>query len=279
MGTNLKFLCDVAKKNIITKNPLLPVTDYESKLKEISDLREIISNHWCNDISSLANKVLNEKNKEKPKLLPVTQDIKKFNKYVSVLAEEAYDNLNKKFDVVSNYKQLCECTLALVLVFNRKRIGEIQFLDIETYQRSNSIKNQEESLSSLTELEKSLCSVLKRVVVFGKGSKPVPILFTQKMQDYMASLIKTRKNTNVVPHSNKYVFANPGSIDRWMSGSAVLRKLAKNCGAKNPELLTSTRFRKQIATILQLMNFRDDEMEQIAKFMGHTEKTHKEFYR
>lgn len=50
------------------------------------------------------------------------------------------------------------------------------------------------------------------------------------------------------------------------------------CGAKNPETLTSSRFRKQIATILQIMNFEADEMEQIATFMGHTEKTHKEFY-
>ncbi|KAG5861907.1 hypothetical protein JTB14_008243 [Gonioctena quinquepunctata] len=58
-----------------------------------------------------------------------------------------------------------------------------------------------------------------------------------------------------------------------------MRKFAFECGAKKPELLTSTKFRKQIATLLQLMNFHNDEMEQIARYMGHTEKTHREFYR
>lgn len=99
------------------------------------------------------------------------------------------------------------------------------------------------------------------------------------MQDYVTLLLKVRTETDVVPKSNKYIFANPNSTDRWMSAASILRKFANKCGAKKPELLTSTRFRKQIATILQLMNFQNDEMEQIARFMGHTEKTHKEFYR
>ncbi|XP_050513107.1 uncharacterized protein LOC126888766 [Diabrotica virgifera virgifera] len=64
-----------------------------------------------------------------------------------------------------------------------------------------------------------------------------------------------------------------------MSGANTIRKIAINCGAKHPELLTSTRFRKQIATTLQLLALDDDEMEQIATFMGHTKKTHTEFNR
>nr|CAI5817923.1 unnamed protein product [Callosobruchus analis] len=139
--------------------------------------------------------------------------------------------------------------------------------------------NQEECLDSLTEIEKCLSATFKRVVVFGKGSKPVPILFTKLMQKYIETILTVRKTTTLVPQSNTYIFANPNSNDRWMSGPAVLRKYAHKCGAKNPELLTSTKFRKQLATILQLMNFESDEMEQIARFMGHTEKTHKEFYR
>ncbi|XP_030765271.1 uncharacterized protein LOC115889423 [Sitophilus oryzae] len=99
------------------------------------------------------------------------------------------------------------------------------------------------------------------------------------MQNFVDALLKIRKTTDIVPRSNKYVFANPGSADRWINGSLVLRKLAHKCGAKNPEYLTSTRLRKQIATILQVINFEKNEIEQMAKFMGHTEKTHLEFYR
>lgn len=112
----------------------------------------------------------------------------------------------------------------------------------------------------------------------GKGSKPVPILFTKKMQTFIDMLLKVRKTTQVVPECNKYLFANPGSYDRWLIGSSALRKFAFRGGAKNPDLL-SGKFRKQIATILQLTNFEQNEMEQVARFMGHTEKTHMDFYR
>lgn len=279
MGTSLKFLCDVATKAVLTKNHLFMHLDRERKVKEIKEIRHMINMHWCNDVSSLANKVLNEQKFLRPKLLPFTEDIKILNLCVTSSAENAYNNLINNEDMKINYKILCECTLVLVLIFNRKRVGEVQFLNIAAYENSIFSVNQNEFLSSLTELEKSMSVTFKRVVVFGKGSKPVPILFTKLMQRYIEMLLNIRKNTDVVPRTNTYIFANPDSKDRWMSGPSVLRKYAHKCGAKNPELLTSTRFRKQLATILQLMNFENDEMEQIARFMGHTEKTHKEFYR
>lgn len=282
LGTSLKFLCDVAKKAIITKNFLFGEFEdklRKKKLKDIADTREMISNHWCNDISSLANKVLNEGKWEKPKLLPLTEDIRCFNGHITQIASESYEKLKNNEDVSTNYRLLAESTLCLVLVFNRKRIGEIQFLDIQTYERSSLNINQEECFSSLSDLEKSMSKFFKRVVVLGKGSKPVPILFTKQMQTYIEMLLKIRKEHNIVPKTNKYIFALPESPNRWIPASVVLRKFSKECGAKSPELLTSTKLRKQIATILQLMNFQDDEMEQIARFMGHTEKTHREFYR
>lgn len=279
MGTTLKFLCDVAEKAILTKNPLFVCTNRDEKIKEIRNVRYMINMHWCNDVSSLANKVLNEKKFLKPKLLPFTEDIKTLNLHVKTSAENAYNNLRDNIEIKPNYKILTECTLVLVLIFNRKRVGEVQFLNITTYENNNFSINQTEFLNCLSEVEKNMSATFKRVVVFGKGSKPVPILFTKLMQRYIDMLLNIRKNTELVPKSNTYVFANPDSQDRWISGPAVLRKYAHKCGAKNPELLTSTRFRKQLATILQLMNFENDEMEQIARFMGHTEKTHKDFYR
>lgn len=166
------------------------------------------------------------------------------------------------------------------MVFNRKRIGEVQFLEIETYTRDCSERViQQESIDSLTNLEKALCTNFKRVIVFGKGSKAVPISFTKQMQMFVKALLQIRNTTEIVPKTNKYLFARPGSKDRWMNGGSVIRKLAKKSGAENPEHLTSTKFRKHIATILQLLNFTKNEIEQLAKFMGHTEKTHMEFYR
>lgn len=153
----------------------------------------MINMHWCNDISSLANKVLNEQNMLKSKLLPFTEDIKTLNMYVRNLTEKAYSSLQNNEEIPTNYKLLAECTLVLVLIFNRKRVGKVQFLTIASYENSNYSLNQEECLSSLSELEKNMSASFKRVVVFGKGSKPVPILFTKLMQRYVNMILTIRK--------------------------------------------------------------------------------------
>lgn len=283
MGTNLQTLCAVAVKALMTKDPLFSTIDSSAiKLltEEIENLCKMIKSHWCSDVSSLANKVLNENTSLKPKMIPLTEDVKAFNTYITSTAKNAYEKLNLGENQVDNYETLAECTLALTLIFNRKRIGEVQFLEIATYNRDSSDRTyQQECIDALTTLEKALCSNFKRVVVFGKGSKAVPILFTTRMQMFVEALLKIRKETNIVPKSNKYLFAGPGSQDRWMNGSSVIRRLAQKSEVKNPEHLTSTQFRKQIATILQLMNFDKNELQQMATFMGHTEKTHLEFYR
>ncbi|KAJ8945472.1 hypothetical protein NQ314_009224 [Rhamnusium bicolor] len=90
-------------------------------------------------------------------------------------------------------------------------------------------------------------------------------------------MLKAR--TNLVSKDNPYLFAQIKKSLKWINGSNVLKKIAFDCGAQHPESLTSSRLRKQIATVLQILNLSEIEMEQIATFMGHTRKTHEKFYR
>lgn len=147
----------------------------------------------------------------------MTEDVMALNPYIKNISSDAFDNLRENKESERNYKLLTECTLVLVLVFNRKRIGQVHFLDIETYENNSDTTHQKELLCSLTKLEKNMCADFKRVVVFGKGSKPVAVLFTKFMHTYIDLLLEVRKTTNMVPKSNKYLFANIGSKDRWMS--------------------------------------------------------------
>lgn len=84
--------------------------------------------------------------------------------------------------------------------------------------------------------------------------------------------MQIRETETIVPKSNPYIFANPGSENKWMAGVNVIRNMAKNCGAEQPRLLTSTKFRKHIATTLQLMSMQPEKIEQVATFIGHTKK-------
>lgn len=281
MRTNLKIICDVAYRLVLEKRnvPGIKWNDHEEKKNEVKDLITLIENHWCNEISSLALKNLKEQQWEKPTQLPLTSDIHLFNEYLNNLCNESFSKLSGDNNCKKSYKQLAQCVLAKTVLFNRKRIGDVQYLTIENYNKDFSTHNEENFSEALTEVEKIICKNYKRIVTGGKGSKPVPILFSKQTQKHIGCLLKIRQNTNIVPKSNPYLFANPGSENRWMSGVNAVKELAIKCGAQRPELLTTTRFRKHIATTLQLLAMDDDEMEQIATFMGHTKKTHAEFYR
>ncbi|KAJ8911356.1 hypothetical protein NQ315_011649 [Exocentrus adspersus] len=270
MGTNLKIVCDLAFKIVVEKRniPKVTWTDRQEKKTEIKELKKLIVGHWCTELSSLALKDLKEKQWETPVQLPQTSDIQKFQSYISDLADKSYDRLTSGPPYTAkDYKTLTECVLVLTVMFNRKRIGDVQYLTIANY------------LQSLTAVEKILIKKFKRVVTGGKGSKPIPILFLTKLQKFISCLIEVRRNSDIVPQSNTYLFANPGSQNRWMSGTNVVRHLGQECGVQNPGLLTSTKFRKHIVTTLQLMSMDETEMDQVATFMGHTRKTHSEFYR
>lgn len=162
-------------------------------------------------------------------------------------------------------------------MLKRKRIGEVQFLKLKIYTNDISSQQQKEFLESLSDNEKILTHNFKRVVTGGKGSKPIAILFPKKIQLLIDIMLSVRGKC--VPECNEYLFANPRTENRWLSGYHVLRKLAERSGVNNKELFTSTRLRKQIATVLQVMNVTESEMEQFASFMGHTKKTHVEYYR
>ena len=52
--------------------------------------------------------------------------------------------------------------------------------------------------------------------------------------------------------------------------------VSKNCGAERPEALKSTNLRKHVATSSQLLNLENNELDVLAKFMGHDIRTHAE---
>ncbi|KAL3290346.1 hypothetical protein HHI36_023690 [Cryptolaemus montrouzieri] len=211
--------------------------------------QKLIETNWNWEISRLALKALNENRQRKVKLLPLTKDVIKFQKYLQQVAEEACKALKENRQIKLFYRKLSECVLSLTQLLNRKRIGEIQHIKLETYNDNAPQNQQEKFLISLSQTEKMLAKKFKRIITERKGN------------------------------TNEYLFANPITQNRWLSGYHSVKKLAQESGIENPSLFTSTRLRKQIATILQVIDMTQDELEQFANFMGHTRKTHETYYR
>ncbi|XP_033211646.1 uncharacterized protein LOC117169394 isoform X1 [Belonocnema kinseyi] len=129
---------------------------------------------------------------------------------------------------------------------------------------------------TLTETENILTTKYKRVLNGGKGSRPVVILVPPVIQKLMTILLDQREK--YIRTDNEYVFALPNSRIKWGQGDVALRFLTKEIDLQYPEAMTSNKLRKQIATVAQLLSMSKEEMKQFSKFMGHTEKTHAEFY-
>ncbi|KAJ8959478.1 hypothetical protein NQ318_022175 [Aromia moschata] len=147
MGTNLKMVCDIAYKLVLEnrKFPNIKWTDRNQTKTNIKDLKKTYRGTLN----------LQERQWEKLTTLPSTSDIQLLQGYIHNLSEKAFHELNNNINIQSNYKILTECVLALTVMFNRKRVGDVQYLKIETYNKDWSAVNQDTFIESLTPLEKS----------------------------------------------------------------------------------------------------------------------------
>lgn len=277
--TTLVALCNLAAK-LLLRNKLTSDSDnVDTILLDLESFKNLVETQWATEIGSLTLKYLNEKTSIKPKLLPITEDIIKLVNFVEGKAQEAYEQLKSRQEI-NSFRILVETSLVLTVLHNRKRVGDVQYLEYKACK--NQIENvaivyQSELADSLTESEKILTKTYKRIISIGKGSRPVTILIPIKLQKYYLLISKYREQP-WFPRENVYFFTYPHS-NHWIDGCSVIRKYALQCNAKYPELLTSNRLRKHIATTTQLLNLKENEIEQLAKFMGHTVKTHDTFYK
>jgi len=137
----------------------------------------------------------------------------------------------------------------------------------------------DEVKKSLSKFELQLCKTYKRVEIRGKRGRKVPMLVSKPLEASLNLIIKVRSNVGV-NSSNKFVFAIPSSNSLYyMRGSDALRKHVKLCSLKCPQAISSTKLRKHIATLSQLINLEERELEMLAGFLGHDINVHRDFYR
>lgn len=88
------------------------------------------------------------------------------------------------------------------------------------------------------------------IEVIGKRSRIVPILLTLDMESALDVLSKTRMAAGV-PDGNGFVFALPGTTTH-LQFFTCLRRVATAAELQRPDLVTSTRMRKRLATMAQV---------------------------
>lgn len=109
----------------------------------------------------------------------------------------------------------------------------------------------------------------------------MPVILDMPLVRCIELILNHRKDANV-PEKNPYVFGIPSSIKhhfKYLRACILMRYFSKNCGAQMPDSLRGTELRKHIATTCITLNLSDNEVGDLANFMGHDEKIHKRHYR
>jgi hypothetical protein len=121
LGTSLKLACDKLTHLILKES-----RGSTSKCKsETYVFKKLVESRWNSELASLANRDLQEKRWNKPLLLPLVNDIKIFRKQCLKNAADRAKIFTEQKDDIKTYKLLVNCTFALLILFNRRRIGDV----------------------------------------------------------------------------------------------------------------------------------------------------------
>lgn len=262
----------VASRAIQSKN-----SNHEDR-KRAKDFQYLIEREWDDEIAKQSRTELETRKWNKPQLIPLTEDLVKLKKHLLAVQKQSISDLEKSNTDLRAYKELTSSTLASIIIFNRRRQGEPSKLKID-YDDIRKHTFNKEVEESLTEFERRLCTSLKRIEIRGKRGRKVPLILTTNDEAAIKQLIKCRVAVGV-NENNPYVFAVSSSNSiNYIRGSDALRKHAQSCGLKEPDVVTSTKLRKHVATLTQLLNLEERELEMLATYLGHDISVHREFYR
>ncbi|KAE8277953.1 hypothetical protein D5F01_LYC24002 [Larimichthys crocea] len=175
------------------------------------------------------------------------------------------------------WAELAKITLCDVILFNRRREGEVSKMSLSAFTLRDTSSTHPDVELALSDLEKKLCKLFERIEIRGKRGRKVPFLLTPDMLASMELLVKTRRICDV-PDDNQFMFGRPEALTHFR-GSDVIRWVARSCGANHPEALSSTKLRKHMATMSKVLNLKDNEMDDLADFLGHDIRVHRQYYR
>lgn len=237
------------------------------------------TNMWHKLIGSNIGESQAKLKRKKKIVLPTQKDLRRLHQYLKKEREEAMIKLQSGFTELA-YNNLKNATLTSIQFSNCKRAGEIERLtleDCENIQELNEETNPD-GYSKLSKESKEYVQKYSRILIRGKRNRTVPILLTGELRNCIKILIQFRKNASI-RQKNPYLFALPYSQYGFISACEILRKFSHECNAEDPETLRGTLFRKQLATTCIMFDLKEYEVGDLAKFMGHDDKIHKDHYR
>ncbi|CAM4652493.1 unnamed protein product [Leuciscus chuanchicus] len=165
------------------------------------------------------------------------------------------DDSEEEEATTQNNAQLAKLTLAQIIVFNRRRAGEVSKIRLKSFHERDNTKLHEDVALGFSKTEQKLCNYFSRIEIMGKKGRKVAVLLTPSVVNAL-SLLASRSTECGVCATNVFLFARPTSMSHYR-GQECLRVHASQCG----------------------VNLKHNELDQVADFLGHDIRVHHDFYR
>ncbi|XP_071495340.1 uncharacterized protein, partial [Diadema antillarum] len=153
--------------------------------KHAAGFKRLMALEWGPRISSHALRQASNEKWTNPRQLPLTNDIMKLNKYVGEQEKHVKTRITHEGINENSFADLAKCALTQVVLYNRRRPGEMQFLKVHTYKTRtvHGRSTQREVLNSLPLSEQVAIDRLSLIYIRGKRDRGVSVLLTQNMKD------------------------------------------------------------------------------------------------
>lgn len=273
--TQVKAVGKILKDNCITNR--------DKKLKEqTDDFISVFTSRATKRINKLVKNTKQKMKREKTETLPTTEDINILSRYLDQKRSACFKCLVDGFSI-AKWIDLSKVTMASILLFNRRRVGEMQNSLVTDFTGRRKIKenSKDQQFLALTAEGKERAKQYSRMEIRGKLDTPVPVLLRGDAEKCLDLMLSHRDAAGIYP-TNQLLYALPSSNPddpKCIDACVVLKKFADDCGAEDPKTLRGTKLRKHFATFCGIKEVNDSTVTDIASFMGHSELVHKQFYR
>ena len=145
-GHYLKHLC-------LLKSSLGIMTDNEQNCTEAKNFQTLFDAHWNDKVSCIASRRIKLRTLNKAEKLPSTSDLVALKTF---LCTEIKKSVDESAVSIESWQHLAKCILVYMLLFNKRRISEVEEVTVQDYVSRIQDSIDDEILASLSASERAL---------------------------------------------------------------------------------------------------------------------------
>lgn len=244
LGYSLSKCVKILKINVIIEE-----NDVDRKI--VDNFLILYQSDWEERIFVYVLVILYNDKFNKLLLVFLVEDVVFLNSYFCISVVFLKESLKNGVDEIK-YLEFVEVCLVQIILFNRKRSGEVVCIIINQYNEGliNKFLNKEIE-KFLFKFENELCKSYIRIEIKGKRGLKVLIFFISILKDIVIILLKVRK---VLKIDFEFIFIKFRNL-KLIRGLDCLRKFLVNCGVKCFKFLIFIKLRKYLVIMCQVLEF------------------------